>query len=89
MSLDTIYRDVRTERIDWGPHVVQRMWEEGFSVDHVYDTILTGTVRKREGDERSAGRFTKYTMVKRQTVVVVKDCHPAFIITVRRRKTKR
>ncbi len=89
MSLDAIHQDVRTERIDWGPHVVQRLWDQGLSVDQVYDTILTGTVRKREVDERSAGRFTKYTIVKRQTVVVVKDCHPAFIITVRRRKAKR
>ena len=68
------------------PHVIQRIWEEGLSVDQVLDAILTGTVRKREKDDYSKGKFTKYTIVKRRITVVVKDCKPAFIITARRRR---
>jgi hypothetical protein len=86
MSLETIRRDVRDESVTIGAHVVQRMWEDGLSMDQVLDTILSGVVRKREKDERSEGRYTKFTMVKRNVAVVVKDCHPAFIITARRRK---
>ncbi|MCH7732739.1 MAG: hypothetical protein IIB44_09530 [Candidatus Marinimicrobia bacterium] len=51
----------------------------------VLDTILTGTVNKKEKDERSRGRFTKYTISKANILVVVKDCKPGFIITANRR----
>ena len=84
MPLESIYRDVRAERITFGPHVIQRLWEQGLSIDQVLDTILTGTVRKREKDEYSKGKFTKYTVVKGTIVVVVKDCQPGFIVTAKR-----
>jgi hypothetical protein len=61
------------------------MWENGISVDQVLDVVLTGTVHKREKDERSRGKFTKYTISKGNIVVVVKDCRPGFIITANRR----
>ncbi|MEW6687315.1 MAG: DUF4258 domain-containing protein [Candidatus Edwardsbacteria bacterium] len=51
----------------------------------VLDTILTGTVNKKEKDDRSYGKFTKFTISKGDIVVVVKDCNPAFIITANRR----
>ena len=86
MSLESIRRDIRNESITIGPHVVQRLWEDGLSIDQVLDTISNGIVRKREKDEYSEGQYTKYTIVKRHIAVVVKDCHPAFIITARRRK---
>ena len=85
MSLKTIYDDVRFNRITFGSHLVQRMWENGISIDQVLDTILTGTVNKKEKDERSRGKFLKYTISKGDIVVVVKDCKPGFIITVNRR----
>ncbi|MCH8010890.1 MAG: hypothetical protein IIA61_02915 [Candidatus Marinimicrobia bacterium] len=61
------------------------MWENGISIDQVLDTILTGTVSKKEKDERSRGRFTKYTISKANILFVVKDCKPGFIITANRR----
>ena len=85
MSIETIREDVNLERITFGPHLIQRMWENGISVDQVLDTILTGTVNKQEKDERSQGKFSKFTISKRSIVVVVKDCNPAFIITANRR----
>ncbi|MCK4416800.1 MAG: DUF4258 domain-containing protein [Candidatus Latescibacteria bacterium] len=85
MSLDEIYEDINSERITFGPHLIQRMWENGISIDQVLDTILTGTVNKKEKDERSHGKFSKFTISKRDIVVVVKDCNPAFIITANRR----
>ena len=84
MSIGTVYEDINSERITFGPHLVQRMWENGISIDQVLDTILTGTVNKKEKDERSLGKFTKYTISKGNIVVVVKDCKPGFIITARR-----
>jgi len=85
MSLKSIYDDVRSNRITFGPHLVQRMWENGISIDQVLDTILTGTVNKKEKDERSQGKFLKYTISKGDIVVVVKDCKPGFIITANKR----
>lgn len=85
MSLKTIYNDIYLERVTFGPHLIQRMWENGISIDQVLDTILTGTINKREKDERSHGKFIKFTITKRDIVVVVKDCKPAFIITANRR----
>ena len=46
MSIATIYDDINSEQITFGPHLIQRMWEGGISVDQVLDTILTGTVTK-------------------------------------------
>lgn len=85
MSIETIYEDINSERITFGPHLIQRMWENGISIDQVLDTILTGTVNKKEKDERSRGKFSKFTISKGDIVVVVKDCNPAFIITANRR----
>ena len=86
MSLKNIQDDVKGGRITFGPHLVQRMWENGISIDQVLDTISTGSVNKKEKDERSQGKFTKYPISKRGIVVVVKDCKPGFILTANRRK---
>ncbi|MBI3583797.1 MAG: DUF4258 domain-containing protein [Nitrospinae bacterium] len=85
MSIETIYEDIHSERITFGPHLIQRMWENGISITQVLDTILTGTINKKEKDERSHGKFSKFTISKRNIIVVVKDCKPAFIITANRR----
>jgi|GEM_PF-2013139 len=84
MSLESMRRDVRTENVDFGPHVIQRMWENALSIDQVLDVIVNGTVRKRESDKASLGRFVKFTISRRGIIVVVKDCSPAFIITANR-----
>ena len=85
MSIETICEDINSERITFGSHLIQRMWENGISIDQVLDTILTGTVNKKEKNERSHGKFTKFTISRGNILVVVKDCRPAFIITVNRR----
>lgn len=84
MSIETIRKDINSERITFGFHLIQRMWENGISIDQVLDTILTGTVNKKEKDERSHGKFNKFTISKGDIIVVVKDCNPAFIITANR-----
>ncbi|MEQ8171255.1 MAG: DUF4258 domain-containing protein [Candidatus Eremiobacterota bacterium] len=85
MSINTIYNDINSEEITFGPHFIQRMWENGISIDQVLDTIMTGIVNKKEKDERSEGKFSKYAISKGNIVVVVKDSLPAFIITANRR----
>jgi hypothetical protein len=85
MSIETIYEDIHTERITFGPHLIQRMWESCISIDQVLDTILTGTINKKEKNERSHRKFTKFTISKGDIVVVVKDCKPGFIITANKR----
>lgn len=85
MTLEDIYDDIRNGEITFGPHLVQRMWEDGISIDQVLDVILNGTVNKRKKDERSQGQFMKFTISKRGIMVVVKDCKPSFIITAKRR----
>ena len=85
MSLDGIRDDVNEGKITFGPHLVQRMTEKGISIEQVLDVILTGNVRKKESDDRSRGKFRKFTISKGEIVVVVKDCVPGFIITTGRR----
>ena len=85
MSIETIYEDINSKRITFGPHLIQRMWENGISIVQVLETILTGTINKKEKDERSNGKFNKFTISMANIVVVVKDCNPAFIITANRR----
>ncbi|OIP42887.1 hypothetical protein AUJ95_01265 [Candidatus Desantisbacteria bacterium CG2_30_40_21] len=85
MSIETICGDINFERITFGTHLIQRMWQNGISIDQVLDTILTGIVNKKENDESSYGKFNKFTISKDDIVVVVKDCNPAFIITANRR----
>ena len=85
MSIESIYDDIDNEQITFGPHLIESMWNAGISIDQVLDLILTGTVNKKEKDERSHGRFNKFTISKGDMVVVVKDCNPAFIITAKRR----
>ena len=84
MSIESIYDDIDTEQITIGPHLIDGMWSAGISIDQVLDVILTGTVNKKELDERSHGKFNKFTISKGEMVVVVKDCNPAFIITAKR-----
>ena len=48
MSLQSIYNDVNSEEITFGPHLIQRMWENGISIDQVLEVILNGTVNKKE-----------------------------------------
>lgn len=55
MPIESIHEDILAERITFGPHLIQRMWENGISIDQVLDTILTGTVNKKEVDDYSAG----------------------------------
>jgi hypothetical protein len=85
MSLKSVCDDIKYGRITFGPHLIQRLWENGISIDQVLDTILTGSVHKKEKDEQSHGKFTKFTISKGKIVVVVKDCKPGFIITANRR----
>jgi len=85
MSIQKIYDDINYERVTFGPHLIQRMWKNGLSIEQVMDVILTGTIRKKEKDELSDGKFNKYTIFKGKIAVVVKDCTPAFIITAYRR----
>lgn len=86
MSLKSIQDDVSSGEITFGPHLIQRMWENGISIDQVLEAILNGKVNKQEKDEQLPGKFTKYTISKRNITVVVKDCKPAFIITANRSK---
>jgi hypothetical protein len=46
MSIEQIRNDVHSETITFGPHLVERMYENGISVDQVLNVILNGTVRK-------------------------------------------
>lgn len=85
MSIETVYEDISSERITFGPHLIQRMWENGISIEQVLHAVLTGTVSKREKDERSHGKFSRFTVSKGDIVVAVKDCNPAFIITANKR----
>ncbi len=85
MSIEQIRNDVRSEMITFGPHLVERMFQNGISIDQVFDTILNGSVRKKEPDEHSEGKFTKYTIHRGHITVTVKDCRPGFIITANRR----
>lgn len=85
MSIEQIRNDVKAETIEFGPHSVERMFENGISIDQVFDVILRGAVTKKEPDERSSGRYTKYMIRRRRITVTVKDCAPAFIITANRR----
>ena len=73
MSLSSIQNDIKSQRITFGPHLIQRMWENGISIDQVLDTILTGVVSKKGKDEQSKGKFIKYTISKGEIVGVVKD----------------
>jgi hypothetical protein len=84
MSIEQVRQDILSETITFGPHLIDRMFENGISIDQVLDVILTGTVRKTEPDERSKGKFRKYTIRKGRITITVKDCSPAFIITANR-----
>jgi hypothetical protein len=84
MSIEQIRKDALSEAITFGPHLIERMNQNGISIDQVLDVILAGTVRKKEPDERSRGKFIKYTIHKGRITVTVKDCRPAFIITANR-----
>jgi hypothetical protein len=84
VSIERIREDVIAGAVTFGPHLVERMAENGISIDRVLDAVLNGTVRKREPDERSGGRFTRYTVGRGRITVTVKDCRPAFVITANR-----
>jgi len=86
MPIGQVYADIYSEKITFGPHLIQRMYENGISIEQVLNVILTGTIRKREPDETTGGKFTKYTICKGKITVTVKDCQPAFIITASRRR---
>jgi hypothetical protein len=43
MSIEQIRDDVHSETITFGPHLIQRMYENGISIDQVLDVILNGT----------------------------------------------
>jgi hypothetical protein len=81
MSIQQIRDDIHAEAITFGPHLIERMYENGISIDQVLDAILNGTVSKKQRDERSTGKFTKCTFRQGRITVTVKDCRPAFIIT--------
>lgn len=84
MSIEQIRQEVVAEAISFGPRLVERMVQNGISIDQVLDIVLNGTVRKKVPDERSSGRFSKYTISRGRITVTVKDCRPAFIITANR-----
>ena len=84
MSIEQIREDVIAGVITFGPHLIERMTQNGISIDQVLDAVMNGTVRKTAPDERSGGRFMKYTVSRRRIIVTVKDCRPGFIITANR-----
>ena len=48
MSMETIYDDINSGQTTFGPHLIEQMWKNGISIDQVLDTILNGTINKRE-----------------------------------------
>ncbi len=84
MSLEYIRRELEKENLHFGPHLVDRMIQYNIDLDQVI-SVINGKVNKKEPDERSHRRFTKYSLTKGNVSVVVKDSEIPFVITVFRR----
>jgi len=86
VSLDYIRNKLKEGLLDFGPHLVERMIQHHIDLDQVIDVIQNGILNKKESDDRSKGRFTKYTLSKGSITVVIKDSDIPFVITTFRRK---
>ncbi len=81
MSLEYIRRELEKEDLHFGPHLVDRMIQYNIDLDQV---LSNGKINKKEPDERSHERFTKYSLTKGNISVVVKDSEIPFVIVFRR-----
>ena len=83
--MDRIRKQIADENIDFGPHLAERMIQHNIDLDQILEVIRRGTVNKQEPDERSKGRYSKYTLTLGKIGVVVKDSEIPFVITTFRR----
>ena len=81
MGLNEIRQGLAKGQVDFGPHLVDKMLAENIELEQVLDAVRNGTLAKKEPDERTEGRLTKYTLVKDGIGVVVKDSDVPFVIT--------
>ena len=81
MGLNEIRQGLENGHVDFGPHLVDKMLAENIELEQILDVIRNGTLSKKEPDERTEGKLTKYTLVKDTIGVVVKDSDVPFVIT--------
>ncbi|MBI4180080.1 hypothetical protein HY522_11735 [bacterium] len=81
MGLNEIRRELACGQVDFGTHLVDKMIAENIELDQILDVIGNGTVMKKEPDERTEGKLTKYTLVRGGIGVVVKDSDVPFVVT--------
>ena len=50
MSIEKIRADIYSEAITFGPHLVERLYENGISIEQVLNVVLTrNCAKKRSG----------------------------------------
>ena len=81
MGLNEIRHGLGNGQVDFGPHLVDKMLAENIELEQILDVIRNGAVTKKEPDERTEARLTKYTLLKGGIAVVVKDSDMPFVIT--------
>ena len=85
MSIDYIRKQLESDKLDFGAHLVDRMLQYHIDLDQIIQVIKEGKINKKLPDERSGGKFTKYTLTRGTISVVIKDSDIPFVITVYRR----
>lgn len=84
MSLEQIRKYIEQDFYLYSNKTRRRIAAGVITTAQVRQTILKGTRRKIEADERSDGRFNKYTIHWHDWYVVVKNTDRPFIITAGR-----
>ncbi len=67
-------------------HAYDEIFRGNISFESVMETILKGTVHKKEPDEQTCGKLWKYVIVWRDYYIAVKNDKPPVILSVRRNK---
>jgi len=86
LSLEYIKRELEKENLIFSIHLIEKMISQNISLDQIIEVIYDGKINKKQADEKSNNKFTKYTLTKGDISVVVKDSETPFVITAYRRK---
>jgi hypothetical protein len=84
MSLKRIRGHIATGKYLYSNKIRRRIASGIITTQQIRETVLKGTRRKAEVDERSKWKFIKYTVHWRNWYVVVKNTTRPFLITAGR-----
>ena len=83
MQFSKIQELVSDYRFAFTEHAIEEFERRNIATEQIIRTICQGKIIKKEADEFTNGKFTKYTIEDQNLRITLKDRIPPVIISIR------